>query len=507
MRDEEEMSDERERRASEEATSLRLELVVIPAEIVIVFGAGRTSVLVELRGDGVDDGLYLSQLLLEILQTGAGTVLLDPLASLLDGFENGLLIVIVEFATKTLLVTELRLETVDEGGEGVEGLNLLALNLVLSGELLGFTKHAVDLLLGETTLLVLDGDRFRLASSLVGGGHLHDTVGVNLKGDLNLRDTTGRGRNTSELEFAEKVVVFGQRTFTLIDLDEDSGLVVGGSGEDLALLSGDDSVTGDELGEDSASGLNTECKSGDINKNDLIRAFSTREDTSLNGGTVSDGLIRVDTLGGFLATEEVLEELLNLGDTSGTTDENDLINIFLLNTGILDNLLDGLHGLPEELHVEFFELGTGKGLREVVAVLERLDFDLSGLLTGEGTLGLLDLTLQLAHSPKVLGDVGTGLLLVALDKVIDDTVVEILTTKVSVTSGGQDLEDTIINRKEGNIEGSTTEIVDDDLGLALAFVETVGDGSGSRFVDDTKNLEAGNGSGILSGLTLSVVEV
>lgn len=44
----------------------------------------------------------------------------------------------------------------------------------------------------------------------------------------------------------------------------------------------------------------------------------------MDGGTVGNGLIGVDTLGRLLATEELLEELLNLGDTSRTSDENDL---------------------------------------------------------------------------------------------------------------------------------------------------------------------------------------
>jgi len=40
------------------------------------------------------------------------------------------------------------------------------------------------------------------------------------------------------------------------------------------------------------------------------------------------------------------------------------------------------------------------------------------------------------------------------------------------------------------------------------LVKTVGNGgSATGFVDDTKNLEAGNGTGILGGLTLGVVEV
>ena len=78
---------------------------------------------------------------------------------------------------------------------------------------------------------------------------------------------------------------------------------------------------------------------------------------------------------------------------------------------------------------------------------------------------------------------------------------------MGVTSGGQNLEDTIVDGEEGHIEGSSTEIVDDDLGFTALLVETVGDGGSGRLVDDTEDLETGDSSGILSGLTLSVVEV
>ena len=67
--------------------------------------------------------------------------------------------------------------------------------------------------------------------SLVRGLDVQDTVGVNLEDDLDLRNTTRSGGNASELELAEKVVILRERTFTLEDLDEDGGLVVGGSGE------------------------------------------------------------------------------------------------------------------------------------------------------------------------------------------------------------------------------------------------------------------------------------
>ena len=184
-----------------------------------------------------------------------------------------------------------------------------------------------------------------------------------------------------------------------------------------------------------------------------------------------------------------------------------LVNVLLLETGIFEDLLDRLHGFPEQVHVQLLELGPGQGFREVVAVFEGFDLDPRGLLRRQGPLGLFDLPLQLAHSPEVTGNVGTRLLLVELDEVVDDTVVEVLTTEMGITGGSQDLEDSVIDGEKGDIESSTTEIVDDDLRFATFLVKTVGDGCSGRLVDDTKDLKTGNGTGILGGLTLGVVEV
>ena len=179
----------------------------------------------------------------------------------------------------------------------------------------------------EASFLVGDGDGLRFAGTLIGGGHLHDTVGVDLERNLDLGNTAWSRRDAGELELSKKVVVLGQRTFTLEDLDQDGGLVVGGSGEDLALAGGDNGVTGDELGHDTAGGFDTESERVDVNEDDITQALVTSEDTTLNGSTISDGLIRVDTLGRLLP-EVLLEELLDLGNTSRTTDEDDLGRIF-----------------------------------------------------------------------------------------------------------------------------------------------------------------------------------
>jgi hypothetical protein len=78
---------------------------------------------------------------------------------------------------------------------------------------------------------------------------------------------------------------------------------------------------------------------------------------------------------------------------------------------------------------------------------------------------------------------------------------------MGVTGGSQDLENAVVDGEKGNIEGTTTEIVDDDLRLATLLVKSIGNGGGCGFVDDTEDLETGDCARVLGGLTLSVVEV
>jgi hypothetical protein len=112
-------------------------------------------------------------------------------------------------------------------------------------------------------------------------------------------------------------------------------------------------------------------------------------------------------------------------------------------------------------------------------------------ITEKGALAFLSLPLELLL--EVLQEVG----------------IEILTTQVGVTSSGLDGKDTTLDVQEGNIESSTTEIVDENVTLlgGLSGTETVSNGGSGRLVDDTENVEASNGTGVLGSLTLVVVEV
>ena len=89
---------------------------------------------------------------------------------------------------------------------------------------------------------------------------------------------------------------------------------------------------------------------------------------------------------------------------------------------------------------------------------------------------------------------------------VDDSVVKVLSSEVRVSRGGENLEDSVVDREEGDIERSSSEVVDDDVALASSLVESVGDGGGGGLVDDSEDVESSDRSGILGSLTLCVVE-
>jgi len=108
-------------------------------------------------------------------------------------------------------------------------------------------------------------------------------------------------------------------------------------------------------------------------------------------------------------------------------------------------------------------------------------------------------------SHAVVGEINALLFLELLDEVADKGDVEVLTTKVGVTVGGLDLEHTVRDLEDGDIEGTSTKIVDGDDTVIL--LKTVSQSGGSRLVDDTVNVETRDLTSVLGGLTLLIVEV
>ena len=196
-------------------------------------------------------------------------------------------------------------------------------------------------------------------------------------------------------------------------------------------------------------------------------------------------------------------------DTGGTTDKHNLVNLLLLKTGVLQDLLHRVQSTREALSVEILKASTSKRGVEILAIKQRINLD-SGLGgVGQSALGTLTGSSQAAQSPGIAGKVLSSLALELLLEVVKEVGIEILTTKMSVTSGGLDGENAALDVEERDIESTTTKIIDQDITLLvrLSRAKTIGNGGGSGLVNDTENIEAGNRTSVLGSLTLVVVEV
>ena len=145
-----------------------------------------------------------------------------------------------------LVLAQELLGAVDQAVGLVADLGLLAALPVLLGVLLGVPDHLLDVVLGQRRPAG-DLHRLLLARAQVLGGHVHDAVGVDVEGDLDLRHAARRGRDAGQLEHAELLVVRGDLALTLEDLDLHRRLVVLGGGEDLRALGRDRGVPLDQL--------------------------------------------------------------------------------------------------------------------------------------------------------------------------------------------------------------------------------------------------------------------
>jgi len=491
-----------QKRNNQRRSSLLLVLTLLLTTLGLLLGLS----LVHLVEQAERGSLELVGLGLEVLGGGsalARLVLDNELAEsgnlLLDAVSLGLVEAVLEVLESLLGVIQDAVGTV---GSLNGGLALLVSLTVL----LGILDHGLDLSVGQTGA-GSDGDGLVLVGGLVLGVDVNNGVSVNVEGDLDLRNTTVGRRDANKLEVTEELVVLDELTLTLEDLDLDSGLHVSSGGEGLGLLGGNGGVAVDQTSEDTAEGLDTEGKGSNIEQENVGNL--TSQDSTLDSGTDGNSLVGVDRLGGVTA-EHGLDGLGDLGHTGHTTDQDNVLDVGGLEVGILEGLADGLGGTADQRVNQRLELGTGHLLVDVQSATGASADEGKGDLGLEGrgqlNLSLLGSLTDTLDSHAVIRKVNARLLLELLDDEADEVNVKVLTTKVGVTVGGLDLEHTLLNLENGDIESTTTQIVDGDDTVVL-LLHTVGKGGSSRLVNDTEDVETGDLTGILGSLTLRVVEV
>ena len=398
------------------------------------------------------------------------------------------------------------------GGEdvrvgSVDLLDALLLLLILSLVSLSLVAHTLDLLLGQTRRR-LDADLLLLARTLILSRYVQDTVSVDVEGNLDLRNTTRSCGDTVQVEATNRLVVACHRALTLAYVDLYRGLVVRRGREYLALAGRNGGVSLDQLGEHTAQSLDTERQRSNIQQQHVLNL--TGQNTTLNRSTDSYNLIGVHALVGGL-TEELLYNLLDCGDTGRTTYEDNLVDLRCLQACVAQSDLTRLDGLAYQVVAQLLELSASQGHHQVLGNtvyghnVGQVDLGRSG--RRELDLSLLGSLLQALQCHSVLAQVDAVLHLERLGHIVDQYVVEVVTTQVSITIGRFNLEYAITQFKDRDIERTTTEVVNCDLHILVLLVHTVSQSCCGGLVDDTTYLQTSDLTSLLGSLALRVREV
>jgi hypothetical protein len=140
-------------------------------------------------------------------------------------------------------------------------------------------------------------------------------------------------------------------SFTLVDGECDNGLVILDGGESSLLDTRNWGVSGNNYSledngrdhtdtENVSFHCNSHTQRSDVQQQktfSLLTASVVGKDSGLNGGTVGDTLIRVDGLVQGSATKDIGDEFLDLGDTSRSTNQDNIVDIVLVNLGVFED--------------------------------------------------------------------------------------------------------------------------------------------------------------------------
>ncbi len=418
------------------------------------------------------------------------------------GLDSGLF----SFANLIAMFGQSLFGRVDQGIRRVDGFDQFLAGLVSSRIGFGFLDHVLDIRIRQAAV-GLNTDRVLLVGRLVLGSHVHDAVGVDIEGHLDLRHAARCRRNTHQVELTQDLVVRSHRTLALEHADGHGRLVVLGGREDLGLLGRDGGVALDQRGEHTAQGLDAQGQRGHVQQQHVLDV--ALQNASLNGSAQSHDFIRVHTLVRLLA-EVFLHGFLNRRHAGHTTDQHHFVDVRSLQAGVGQSLLARLDGAGDQIFDQSFQLSARQldvqvqRARGVHGDERQVDLVLGG--RGQFLLGLFSLFLQALKGEFVRTQVNALLLLELVGEVVDQTHVEVFTAKEGVAVGRLHFEHAVADLEDRDVEGTTAEVVNGDL-LTVVLVQTIGQSGSGRLVDDAQDFEAGDLAGVLGGLTLGVVEV
>ncbi|ABU78546.1 hypothetical protein ESA_03325 [Cronobacter sakazakii ATCC BAA-894] len=374
-----------------------------------------------------------------------------------------------------------------------------------------FTHHFLDFFFVQTRRS-LDGDFLFFTAVFVFRRHVQNTVGVDVKGDFDLRHTARCRVNAIQVELTQRLVIRSAFTLTLQHVNGHGRLVVFCSREHLAVLGRDRGVFGDERGHHATHSFDTQRQRGNVQQQYVFHVAG--QYTTLNRCTDSHSFVRVNVFT-RLFTKELSHFLLNHRHTGLTTDQDNVVDVRNRQASVLQCNFQRLDRTVHQVfhqafqfrasHFDVHVFRTGRVCSDVrqvhVGLLRRRKLDFRFFC------GFF----QALHRQRVVTQVDTLIFLELFYQIVDQAAVEVFTTQVGITVGCQNFEGfftvNFIDFDDGDIERTTTQVVDRDGAVAGFFIKTVSQRSGGRFVDDTFYFQTRDTAGVFGRLALRVVEV
>ena len=104
----------------------------------------------------------------------------------------------------------------------------------------------------------------------------------------------------------------------------------------------------------------------------------------------------------------------------------------------------------------------------------------------------------MAVAPELLGQFG--------EQQIDQGIVYIVATQMSVAVGGENFENSFLDAQNGDVEGAAAQIVDRHVALG-GLVQPIRQRCRRGLIDEADDFESGKAAGIFGRLALAVIEI
>jgi len=180
--------------------------------------------------------------------------------------------------------------------ESIFSFNFFLDKFILSFKFLCILDHLFDILFRQTTFIIGNCDFVLFTSTFIDSRDIQDTIGINIKSDFDLRNSSWSWWNSIQVEFTKHVVIFCHFSLSFKYLNLDSWLVILISSEDLILLCWNCCISVNNVSHDSSSCFNSERKWGNVKKQKFLSFLISlsSKNSSLDCSSVSNSFIWVD---------------------------------------------------------------------------------------------------------------------------------------------------------------------------------------------------------------------